>query len=113
MLRRISAALVVLCLAALLASFLTDGRMDACCAAATIPCVRLTNQAIAMGKEPREEEANELACLAERLAHKEAEWRVLIERPGLHAWRLQMTGNEMVFLKGAISSRHARLQDTN
>ena len=113
MLKRIAVALGVLCLAALLLSFLTDGVTEPCCAAATIPCVRLAKQEIATGKEPRAEEAKELACLSAKLALKEAEWRVLIAKPDLHTWRLRMTRAEIVFLRGTIGIRHVRTQDAN
>lgn len=113
MLRKIPAALGILCVVALLFSFLTDGRMEACCAAATIPCVGAAKQEIAMGKDAREEQAKELACLTAKLALKEAEWRTLIEKPDLHASRLQMTRDEIVFLRGTIGSRRVRIQDAN
>ena len=85
--------------------------MEACCAAAAIPCVRSAKQEIIMGREPRLEEAKELACLTAKLVLKEAERRVLIEKPDLHAWRLRMTWDEIVFLQGTISNRQARYQD--
>ena len=108
MLKRISVALVVLCLVALAFSFLTDGKMDACCAAATIPCVRSANKAIAVGKDWREEAAKELDCLTDRLASKEAEMRVLIVKPSSYARHLQITSAEIYYLKGVIETRQAR-----
>ena len=113
MLKRLSIAVAVLCLTALAFSFITEGKMDACCEAANFTCVKTANQRIALGRDRWNAAAQELDCLNDKLLRKESEWRVLTAQPGLHAWRIRMTRDEMIFLKGVISSRQAKLKDAN
>ena len=113
MLKRLSIAVVVLCLMALGFSFFTEGKMDACCEAANFTCVRTANQRIAMGRDMGDTAAQELDCLNDKLLRKESEWRVLTAQPGLHTWRIEMTRDDMLLLKRVISSRQAKFKDAN
>lgn len=113
MLKKIIVALGVLGLATLLFSFMTNGRMEACCAAATIPCVKTANQRIAQGHDVEDATSQELECLNDKLLRKKSEWRVLTAQPGVHAWRVQMTRDEMLLLKSVISGRHGSPRNAN
>lgn len=113
MLKRISVSLAVLYLAATVFSVLTKGGLDACCAAAPIPCARLAAQKTGQGQDWRAEADKEIACVAERLARKQAELRVLNVQPNGHAWRKDMTRTELNYLKELVEGKQASLKGGN